>query len=142
MNQPSEEQLLAFARAMANIVAADGRFEPEEREELDRVISGLGLSPADEKVKEIVDTEFKNPAPIKDVVAKIEDREMRGLLMRMMAEIACADGDASPEERAKVTEAATAFGYEPAIADELVAWVLDSIKIEQREHELMKRLMQ
>jgi uncharacterized membrane protein YebE (DUF533 family) len=139
--QPTEKQLLAFARALANIAAADGHIEPEERDELDRVIAGTGLSPGDEKVQRLVETEFAHPSPLPEIVKAIDNKEMRGLLVRMMAELACADGECSSQERAKVTEAAGLFGYEPALANDLIAWVLDSIALEHREHQLMARLM-
>ena len=138
MDRPNESQLLAFARVMANLVAADGRVEPEEREELERVLQGVGLSPDDERVLSALEAEFKSPSPLAEIAKDVEDKELRGLLLRMMAELACADGTVAPEERAKVGEAATLFGFEPGIADDLVSWVLDSIAIEKREQELLR----
>ncbi|MGI5860915.1 MAG: TerB family tellurite resistance protein [Myxococcales bacterium] len=141
MDRPNESQLLAFARVMANLVAADGRVQPEEREELERVIQGVGLSPDDERVASMLEAELKSPSPLAEIAKDVEEKELRGLLLRMMAELACVDGEVAAEERAKVCEAATLFGFEPAIADELVTWVLDSIAVEKREQDLMSRLM-
>jgi hypothetical protein len=40
-----------------------------------------------------------------------------------------------------VKETASAFGFDASVADELIDWALASIKLEQREREIMaKRL--
>jgi len=137
----SREQLLSFARAMASVAAADGRVAPEERVELENVIAGIGLSPDDEEVAKLVDAELAKPSPIAEVVKGLESRQLRGMLVRMMAEVACADGEVAPEERAKVGEAAVAMGYQAALADEMIDWVAESIRLEKREAELMAKLL-
>ena len=139
--QFSEEDLLTFARAMANVAAADGRVTEDERYELENLISGIGLSPSDEKVVAIVNAEFEKPSSLTEIVKGLSSREMKAALLRMLVEVSCADGEIALEERAKVSEAATAFGYEPKIAGELIDWTLESIRLEQREAELMSKLM-
>ncbi len=42
---------------------------------------------------------------------------------------------------AAVKEAANAFGLDAAVAEELIDWTLDSIKLEQRERDLMAKLL-
>ncbi|MBM7118052.1 tellurite resistance TerB family protein [Archangium primigenium] len=136
-----QEQLLAFVQAMANVAASDGRVTEDERQQLDDLVVGIGLSPRDEQVAALIQREFDQPGRLADIVAKIEIREMRAALLRMLVEVACADGRIAAEERASVEEAATTFGYAVAVADELIDWTLQSIKLEQREQEIMAKLM-
>jgi uncharacterized membrane protein YebE (DUF533 family) len=136
-----QEQLLAFVQAMANVAASDGRVTEDERQQLDDLVVGIGLSPRDEQVAALIQREFDQPGRLADIVAKIEIREMRAALLRMLVEVACADGRIAPEERASVEEAATTFGYAVSVADELIDWTLQSIKLEQREQEIMAKLM-
>ena len=136
-----QEQLLAFVQAMANVAASDGRVTEDERQQLDDVVYGMGLSPRDEDVAAVIEREFKSPGRLGDIVAKIEIRELRVSLLRMLVEVACADGEIAPEERASVKEAAGAFSLDVALADELIDWTLDSIKLEQRERDIMAKLL-
>ncbi|WP_434388684.1 DUF533 domain-containing protein [Melittangium boletus] len=136
-----QEQLLAFVQAMANVAASDGRVTEDERQQLDDLVVGIGLSPRDEQVAALIQREFDQPGRLADIVAKIEIREMRAALLRMLVEVACADGQIAAEERASVEEAATTFGYAVSVADELIDWTLQSIKLEQREQEIMAKLM-
>ncbi|NOK15483.1 tellurite resistance TerB family protein [Corallococcus carmarthensis] len=136
-----EEQLLAFVQAMANVAASDGRVTEDERQQLDDVVRGLGLSPRDEQVAAVIEKEFKQPGNLTDIVRKIEVRELRVSLLRMLVEVACADGEIANEERAAVKDAASAFGFDVSAADALIGWTLDSIKLEQREQEIMAKLL-
>ncbi|NNC20239.1 tellurite resistance TerB family protein [Corallococcus exiguus] len=136
-----QEQLLAFVQAMANVAASDGRITEEERQQLDEVVLNIGLSPRDPQVAAIIEAEFQKPGRLTDIVSKIEIRELRASLLRMLVEVACADGELAAEERASVKEAATTFGYDASVADELVNWTLDSIKLDQRERDIMSKLL-
>jgi uncharacterized membrane protein YebE (DUF533 family) len=136
-----QEQLLAFAQAMANVAASDGRISEDERQQLDAMVSGIGLSPRDEQVAALIEREFQKPSRLTDIVNKIQIRELRGSLLRMLVEVACADGEIAPQERASVKEAASAFGFDASVADELIDWTLASIKLEQREREIMAKLL-
>jgi uncharacterized membrane protein YebE (DUF533 family) len=136
-----QEQLLAFVQAMANVAASDGRVTEDERQQLDDVVMGVGLSPRDEQVAALIEKEFQQPGRLTDIVSKIEVRELRASLLRMLVEVACADGNIANEERASVKEAASAFGFDGAVADELIDWTLASIKLEQRERDIMAKLL-
>ncbi|GMU00984.1 hypothetical protein KH5H1_51040 [Corallococcus caeni] len=136
-----EEQLLAFVQAMANVAASDGRVTEDERQQLDDVVRGMGLSPRDEQVAAVIEAEFKKPGNLTDIVRKIEVRELRVSLLRMLVEVACADGEIANEERKAVKDAASAFGFDVSAADELIGWTLDSIKLEQREQQIMSKLL-
>ena len=136
-----QEQLLAFVQAMANVAASDGRVTEDERQQLDEMVIGVGLSPRDEQVAALIEKEFQKPSRLTDIVSKIEIRELRGSLLRMLVEVACADGEIANEERASVKETAKAFGIEVSVADELIDWTLASIKLEQREQEIMAKLL-
>jgi uncharacterized membrane protein YebE (DUF533 family) len=136
-----QEQLLAFVQAMANVAASDGRVTEDERQQLDDVVYGMGLSPRDEQIAALIEREFQSPGRLTDIVGKIEIRELRVSLLRMLVEVACADGEIAPAERASVKEAATAFSLDVAVADELIDWTLDSIKLEQRERDIMAKLL-
>ncbi|NOK36673.1 DUF533 domain-containing protein [Corallococcus exercitus] len=136
-----EEQLLAFVQAMANVAASDGRVTEDERQQLDDVVRGMGLSPRDEQVAAIIEAEFQKPGNLTDIVRKIEVRELRVSLLRMLVEVACADGEIANEERKAVKDAASAFGFDVSAADELIGWTLDSIKLEQREQQIMSKLL-
>ncbi|NMO18813.1 DUF533 domain-containing protein [Pyxidicoccus fallax] len=135
------EQLLAFAQAMANVAASDGRVTEDERQQLDDVLGGIGLSPRDAQVAALIESEFQKPSRLTDIVSKIEIRELRVSLLRMLVEVACADGDIANEERASVKEAASAFGFDVSVADELIDWTVASIKLEQRERDIMAKLL-
>ncbi|ADO75188.1 uncharacterized protein STAUR_7432 [Stigmatella aurantiaca DW4/3-1] len=136
-----QEQLLAFVQAMANVAASDGRITEDERQHLDDVVVGIGLSPRDPQVAALIEGEFQKPSRLTDIVSKIEIRELRVSLLRMCVEVACADGEIANEERASVKEAANAFGLDVSVADELIDWTLASIKLEQREREIMAKLL-
>jgi uncharacterized membrane protein YebE (DUF533 family) len=136
-----QEQLLAFVQAMANVAASDGRVTEDERQQLDDVVAGIGLSPRDEQVSALIEREFQKPSRLTDIVSKIQVRELRVSLLRMLVEVACADGQIANEERASVKETAKAFGFDAAVADELIDWALASIKLEQREREIMSKLL-
>ncbi|HLL04456.1 MAG TPA: tellurite resistance TerB family protein [Myxococcaceae bacterium] len=136
-----QEQLLAFVQAMANVAASDGRVTEDERQQLDDMVVGVGLSPRDAQVAALIEKEFQQPSRLTDIVSKIEVRELRVSLLRMLVEVACADGDIAKEERASVKEAAGSFGIDVSVADELIDWTLASIKLEQREQEIMAKLL-
>ena len=136
-----QEQLLAFVQAMANVAASDGRVTEDERQQLDDMVVGMGLSPRDEQVAALIEREFQKPSRLADIVSKIEIRELRVSLLRMLIEVACADGEIAKEERASVKEAAGAFGLNVAAAEELIDWTLASIKIEKSESEIMAKLL-
>ncbi|KFE58936.1 DUF533 domain-containing protein [Hyalangium minutum] len=136
-----QEQLLAFVQAMANVAASDGRITEDERQQLDEIVLGMGLSPRDEQVAALIEQEFKKPSRFADIISKIEIRELRVSLLRMLVEVACADGEIAKEERASVKEAASTFGLDVSVADALIDWTLDSIKLEQREREIMSKLL-
>lgn len=136
-----QEQLLAFVQAMANVAASDGRITEDERQHLDDMVVGIGLSPRDPQVAAIIEQEFQKPGRLADIVGKIEVRELRVSLLRMLVEVACADGEIANEERASVKEAASTFGLDVSAANELIDWTLASIKLEQREGEIMAKLL-
>lgn len=136
-----QEQLLAFAQAMANVAASDGRVTEDERQQLDDVLGGIGLSPRDAQVAALIEQEFQKPSRLTDIVSRIEIRELRVSLLRMLVEVACADGEIATEERASVKEAASAFGFDASVADELIDWTVASIKLEQRERDIMAKLL-
>ncbi|MHA7629361.1 DUF533 domain-containing protein [Corallococcus sp. M7] len=136
-----QEQLLAFVQAMANVAASDGRVTEEERQQLDEVVLNIGLSPRDPQVAALIEAEFQKPGRLSDIITRIEIRELRASLLRMLVEVACADGELAAEERASVKEAATTFGYDASVADELINWTLDSIKLDQRERDIMAKLL-
>ncbi len=136
-----EEQLMAFVQAMANVAASDGRITEEERQNLDNVVSHIGLSPSDERVSQLIQREFDNPGRLSDIVSKIQNLEMRAALLRMIVEVACADGEIADKERTSVKEVFGAFGRDVSIADELIDWTLASIALDLREQELMKKLL-
>lgn len=142
MERPYDEnQLLIFCRAMANVAASDGRVTEDERIQLEDTIVGLGLSPSDPKVRALLDDEFANPGDLTQIVAGLESRDLRAALIRMLIEVSCADGDLGAEERTKLSEAGQAFGFDAALVSALIDWTLDSIRIEQREKDLMERLL-
>ncbi|RKH62762.1 tellurite resistance TerB family protein [Corallococcus llansteffanensis] len=136
-----QEQLLAFVQAMANVAASDGRITEDERQQLDEVVLNIGLSPRDEQVAALIEAEFQKPGRLTDIVSKIEIRELRAHLLRMLVEVACSDGEVATEERASVKETASAFGLDASVADELINWTLDSIKLDQRERDIMAKLV-
>ena len=136
-----EDQLMAFVQAMANVVASDGRVTEEERQNLDNVVYGIGLSPRDEQVSALIEREFQKPGRLTDIVGKIQIRELRAALLRMIVEVSCSDGEIANEERAAVKATASAFGFDAAIADELIDWALASIKLDERENEIMAKLL-
>jgi uncharacterized membrane protein YebE (DUF533 family) len=136
-----QEQLLAFVQAMANVAASDGRITEDERQHLDDMVVGMGLSPRDPQVAALIEQEFQKPGRLADIVSRIEVRELRVSLLRMLVEVACADGEIANEERASVKEAASTFGLDVSAANELIDWTLASIKLEQKEGEIMSKLL-
>lgn len=140
-NEHSEQELLIFAQAMANMAAADGRVTEEERQQLDNVISGIGLSPRDPEVAAIVATEFDKPGTLSQIVEGIKNKELRAALVRLLVEMACADGELAAEERTKINEAVKTFGFAPDLVDDFIDWTIDSLELDAREQALMERLL-
>ena len=134
-------QLILFARAAANVVASDHSVTHEERLELDNVVEGIGLRPNDEEVVAAIEAELKAPGDLTAIVSGIEGHELRVALLRMLIELSATDGHVEAAEKAKVAEAARAFGIDDAVAEELFVWTLDSIALEKREEELMGKLL-
>ena len=142
MREHREEQLLILARAMANVAASDGRVDEQERDQLDRVLRVVGISPGEPRVSKVIEAEFKSPGSLTEIVSGLKEKDLRVALLRMMVEISCADGVIADAERAKVKEAAKAFGFDPELASELMTITLETIKLEARETELMSKLLQ
>jgi uncharacterized membrane protein YebE (DUF533 family) len=122
------------------MVATDKKITPEERSELDGLIIGVGFSPSDPEVRKVVDAELSRPGDLQAILKKIADRTLHAGLFRMLVEMACVDGEVALEERAKIAEAAAAFGFDRKAADELVSWTLESQALEQKEHGILSRL--
>lgn len=140
-NDFENAELMIFARAMANMAAADGRVTEEERQQLDNVIAGIGLSPRDPEVAAVVASEFDNPGNLTDIVGNLKSKELRVALVRLLVEMGCADGELAHDERAKVNEAVKTFGFPSALVEELIDWTVDSLKLDARERDLMARLL-
>jgi len=140
MSDFDRPELLAFARAMASMAAADGRVTDDERYELDNVLMGMRLSPSDPDVREAIDAQFRKPGPVAELVAPIRSRDLRAALMRLLVEMACSDGDIAPAEKTRVLETGAAFGFAATLVEELVGVVVDGIRLEAREQDVMRRL--
>ena len=134
------EQRLAFCQAMANIIASDRTVTPEETQELNGLILGCGLSPTDDDVAKVISQELQKPGSLSEILGRVGHPKLRHGLFQMLVEAACVDGNVPPEERAKLHEAAKVFGFEMKAADDLIAWTQDSIRLEQREQEILARL--
>jgi uncharacterized membrane protein YebE (DUF533 family) len=137
----TDQELLTFVRAMASMAASDGRVSLDEREQLESAVLDFGLSPRDPEVAGIIESELKAPSPVKDVLAGVRRPELKAAVFRMMVEMACADGAIEPAEQQRLREGAAVLGYGAAIADEFVAWAIESIRLENREKELMGKLL-
>jgi uncharacterized membrane protein YebE (DUF533 family) len=142
MNAPfTDQELLTFVRAMASMAASDGRVSLDEREQLESAVLDFGLSPRDPEVAGIIEAEFRAPSPVAEVLATVRRPELKAAVFRMMVEMSCADGAIEPAEHQRLREAATALGYGVPLADEFVAWAIESIRLENREKELMGKLL-
>ena len=134
------EQRLAFIEAVANIVAADGKVTAEERAELESLTIGVGLWSSDPDVKAAIERQIAKPGSLSEILTRLGSKELHAAVFRLLIEAACADGEIQAEERAKLLEAATLFGYDKQAAGELVDWTLESIKHERREQDILARL--
>ena len=136
----TQEQRLAFCQAMANLVASDKKVTPEERNELDGLIIGAGLSPSDPEVRKVVDGELAKPGDITAILKRITDKKLHAGLFRMLVEMACVDGEVPLEERNKIEDAAGVFGFDKDAADQLISWTLESIRLERKEQDILAKL--
>ena len=116
----SYDERVAFCRAMANIIASDHKVTLEEKSELNGLILGTGLSPSDEKVAAAISAELAKPSSLTEILKPVQDKGLRSALFRMLIEVSCADGEVAAAERAKILEAAAAFGLDNKAAGELV----------------------
>lgn len=137
----TDQELLTFVRAMASMAASDGRVSLEEREQLESAVLDFGLSPRDPEVAGIIETELKSPSPVKEVLVNVRRPELKAAVFRMMIEMSCADGSIEPGEQQRLRESATILGYGAQLADEFVEWAIESIRLENREQELMGKLL-
>jgi len=134
------EELLAFVRGVANIVAADGKVAEEERVMLYGLIHQTGLSILDEDVKAAIEAELAGPSPIEKVIKPVTNPLLRRALYQTCVEVAVADGHLADEERLKLVEIAGVFGLNSDAARDFIQWTLDSIAIEQRGREIITKL--
>ncbi len=139
-NDYTEDERIAFCRAVANVVASDHEVTEDERAELNGLLMATGLSPLDERVEKEVMGELDSPGPIKDILAGFDKPQMSANLFRVLVEVAAADGKIADEERVKIGEAAAAFGLNEDAAMELLDWTLGAIEHEQKEQEILARL--
>jgi len=136
-----KSELLAFIRAAANLVASDHEVTHDERLELDNIVEGIGLRPSDDEVVGTIEAELKTPGDIGEITKGVTSNELRVALLRMLTELSASDGHVADVERAKVAQAAKAFGIDASLAEALFAWTLDSLALEKREEELMAKLL-
>jgi|AFSR01.1.fsa_nt_gi uncharacterized membrane protein YebE (DUF533 family) len=136
----SREELLAFVRGVANIIAADGKVTEEERRELYGLIRQTGLSILDEDVKAAVEAELAGPSPIEKVIQPVTNPLLRRALYQTCVEVAVADGELADEERMKLVKIASLFGLNTDAARDFIQWTLDSIALERRGQEIISKL--
>ncbi len=136
----SREELLAFIRGVANIIAADGKVAEEERIMLYGLIRQTGLSILDEDVRSAVEAELAGPSPIEKVIKPVTNPLLRRALYQTCVEVAVADGHLADEERIKLVEVAGLFGLNSDAARDFIQWTLDSIAVEQRGAEIIAKL--
>jgi uncharacterized membrane protein YebE (DUF533 family) len=135
----SRQELLAFCGAVASIIAADRKITDEERAHLAELISDIGLSIDDPEVQRAVYDQLSKPQPIEKVVSAIEHPVLRRSLYRTLIEVAVSDGLVAQEED-ELAKLAVIFKLNPDAARDLVRWTVDSIALEKREDEILKRL--
>ena len=135
----SREELLLFARAVANVIAADRRVTNEERFHLSDLLREIGLSLHDADVQKVVDAEFAKASKIEDVVKPIKNPVLRRSLYRTLIEVALSDGLASEEEK-RLSDLAKIFELNEKAARDLIQWTLDSLALEKREDDILTRL--
>jgi uncharacterized membrane protein YebE (DUF533 family) len=135
----TRDELLCFCRAVANVIASDRKISDEERAHLAGVIQETGLSIADPDVQKAVYSELSNPKPIEQVVKMITSPILRKNLYRTLIEVALSDGLA-PQEDEKLAKIAEQFQLNPKAARELIQWTLESIALEKREDDILRRL--
>jgi hypothetical protein len=135
----SRSELLSFAKAVANIIAADRKITEEERSRLTELVGDLGLSMTDGEVEQAIGSQLSSPSPIESVVKDIKSPVLRRNLYRTLIEVALSDGLA-PQEEEKLAAAAKAMGLNAAAAKELVQWTLKHIELEKQEDAILQRL--
>lgn len=135
----SREELLAFTRAVANIIAADHKVSADEHVQIGELIRELGLSINDEDVQRAIFSQLSKPSPIEETVKDLKNPELRRHLYRTLVEVAVSDG-LKPEEDARLAKVAETFQLNATAARELVHWTMKSIEMEQQEEEILGRL--
>ncbi|HYF49513.1 MAG TPA: DUF533 domain-containing protein [Planctomycetota bacterium] len=142
MSQPnpfSRDELLAFTRAVANVIAADHKVSAEEREHIGDLIRELGLSLNDVDVQRVIYDQLAKPCPIEETVKELKNPVLRRQLYRTLVEVAVSDG-LKPEEDERLAKIAAAFELNAKAARELVHWTVKSIELEKQEEEILARL--
>ena len=139
LKPPSREETIAFCRVLAHLVAADHKVTAEERKQLNNLIWDTGLSPDDAEVKAAVEAELAKPSPLKKVLTPITDPGMRKTLFRALVEVAASDGLA-PQEEKKLAKTAEVFKLDQKAAAEIIQWTVQSIALEKKEAQILKRL--
>jgi uncharacterized membrane protein YebE (DUF533 family) len=136
----TEGERLAFLKAVANLVASDHQVTDDERAELNQLVLGAGLSPLDPRVEAEVLGELSRPSDLKAILARVKSRDLTRDLFRVLVVVAARDGKITATERAKVREAASAFGLDAEAASEYLDWTVASMAHEAREQEILARL--
>ena len=135
----SREELLGFARAVANVIASDRKITDEERVHLSSVIQETGLNINDPDVQKAVYDELAKPSPIEKIVKTVTSPLLRKNLYRTLIEVALSDGLAAQEED-KLAKVAEQFQLNSKAARELVQWTLRSIELDKQEDDILRRL--
>lgn len=136
----SEEERLLFLQAVANLVGADHAVTEDEQAELNALVLESGLSPLDPRVETQVVGELKKPGELKGILSQIGDKELTSHLFRVLVVVAAADGKVTDAERAKVREAASAFGLDADAASDYLDWTVAAMQHEGQEAAILERL--
>jgi uncharacterized tellurite resistance protein B-like protein len=133
-------ELLAFVRAVANIIAADKVVTEDERAYLAMLVRQTGLSLLDEDVQAAINDEIAAPSPIEVVARPISDPQLRRTLYQTLVEVAYADGSLAAEEEERLVALSKTFGLNPEAARDLIDWTGEHIRLERRGEEIIARL--
>ncbi len=135
----SRDELLGFCRAVANVIASDRKISDEERVHLASVIQETGLNINEPDVQKAVYDELAKPSPIDKIVKSVTSPILRKNLYRTLIEVALSDGLA-PQEEDKLAKVAEQFQLNGKAARELIQWTLQSIELDKREDDILRRL--
>lgn len=128
------EEQVAVARAVAVMASRDDDVSDSERHFVEELMGQMMLLPEE---RDLVRKEFSSPGDLLQIAKAVKHREARIFLYYQAVCAAMADNVLVDGEREALGKLATAFEFDPEVAERFVKWVQDSLELRERGQQVL-----